>query len=143
MPEEDPPYGESPEKVERTVTLFRHTGIVRPGLLSAYGATILGDAAALDEFTFSLNDTYGGYAYGNIEHTGNHQGAFKRCTTAYVRREGSPANRLQIETDLQCMRGVDLGKVRLTVRLLRGPVYPDPAYTLVDELRTQWFSLAS
>ena len=118
------------------VSVRVHAGRLRV-VAEVYGAD------ALDEFTFSLNDTYGGYAYGNIEHAGNHQGAFKRCTTSYVRREGSPANRLQIETDLQCMRGVDLSKVRLTVRLLRGPVYPDPTYTLVDELRTPWFSLAS
>lgn len=118
------------------VSVRVHAGRLRV-VAEVYGA------GALDEFTFSLNDTYGGYVYGNIEYTGNHQGAFNGCATAYVRKEGSPVSRLQISTDLQCMRGVDLGKVRLRVRLLRGPVYPDPAYTLVDELRTTWFSLAS
>lgn len=118
------------------VSLRVHAGRLRI-VAEVYGA------GALDEFTFSFNDPYNGYVYGNIEHTGNHQGEFKRCNTAYVRREGFRAEHLQIATDIRCMRGVDHGKVRLTVRLLRGPVYPDSAFTLVDELRTAWFSLAA
>jgi len=98
-------------------------------------------AGPADEFTFALNDANGGYSYGNIENTGGPDGAFPGCSTAHLRRDRIGGARFRIAADLRCVRGVDLSAVRVTVRLLRAPVYPDPAYALMDDFVSPWIRL--
>lgn len=95
-------------------------------------ADVLG-AGPADEFTFALNDVSGGYSYGNIENTGGPDGAFPGCSTSHLRRDRIGGARFRISAELRCVRGVDLAGVRVTVRLLRAPMYPEPAYALMDE----------
>lgn len=103
-------------------------------------ADVLG-AGPADEFTFALNDANGGYSYGNIENTGGPDGPFPGCGTAHLRRDRIGGARFRIAADLRCVRGVDLSAVRVTVRLLRAPVYPDPAYDLMDAFVSPWIRL--
>lgn len=103
-------------------------------------ADVLG-AGPADEFTFALDDANGGYAYGNIDHTGGPSAAFPGCATSHLRRDRAGGVRLRISTGLRCVRGVDLGAVRITIRLLRAPVYPEPAYTPMDEFVSPWIRL--
>lgn len=127
--------------VERHASDLLAVSVVASGTRVRVTAEVAGPGPA-DEFTFSFVDRQGGYTYANAEHAGGESGQYPGCVTSYVRRDARPVTRMRLAVEFSCVRGVDLSGVRLTVRLLRGPVYPDPAYELLDVLVTPWFALA-
>ena len=101
-------------------------------------ATIEG-LGRVDEITMSLSSPSKNYMYINHTSMGNRYGVYKKCSVTVKSNRN-----ITLTVPLSCLPKFAKNKpVTAIVHLLQGPVYPEVAYTIIDSVYTDSFTISS